>query len=136
MRVQVCQVGDEELVEARRPTIQPAEAISARVDVHDRLNLSVHQEFVSEDPVKIEQIEEQQAVLIETSVSKQHVNVKIRNHVCRIRNGRKAEPCRLITGIEIVVQVIHSGQSLVDILGREVDAVIVIPERAHRFVYV
>src|SRR5262249_27887839 len=77
-----------------------------------------------------------QAVLVETSVSKQHVNVKIRDDICRIRNGRKAEPGCLIAGIEVVVQVIHSGQSLVDVLGREVDAVIVIPERGHRFGYV
>src|SRR5262249_10670798 len=48
VRVQIGQVGDEELIEARRPAVEPAEAVPARVNVKDRLNLSVDKEFVSE----------------------------------------------------------------------------------------
>src|SRR5262245_22686055 len=137
VRVQIGQISDEELIEARRPAVQPTEAVPARVNVKDRLNLSVHKEFVSEYSVEIEQVEEQQpCVRIEAPVRKHHRDVEIGDDIRGIGDGRKTEPRRLIARVEVVVQNIHPGQSLVDILRREVHAVIVVPQRAHRFVYV
>src|SRR5712692_4635575 len=103
--------------------------------MHDGLNLSVHQEFVSENSVKVEQIEEQQpCVLIEAFVRKHHVNVEIGDDVRWVGNSGKVEPRRLVAGVKVIVEIVHSRKSLVDVLCCEVYAVIVIPERAHRFV--
>ena len=122
------------LVKARRPAIQPAEAVPARANVHDRLNLSVYQEFVSENSVQVEQIEEKYSIVIETSVRKQHVHIKIRDARCWVGDAGKTEPSRLITGVKVIVEVVHSRKSLVDVLCCEVYAVIVVPQCAHRFV--
>src|SRR5438094_8807935 len=44
------------------------------------------------------------------------------------------EPGALIAGVELVEQQKESGQPLVDILRREIHAVVVIPKRAQRFI--
>src|SRR5262245_14057860 len=107
------------------------------MNVKDRLNLSVHKEFVSEYSVEIEQVEEQQpCALIEAPVCEHHRDVEIGDDIRGIGDSGKTEPRRLIAGVEVVIQKIHSGQSFVDILRREVHAVIVVPQCAHRFVYV
>src|SRR5439155_24739470 len=57
---QVIQVSEEHLVEARRPGVQPAEAIPPRAHVEHRLNLAVHGELVAEDAIQVEQVEEEE----------------------------------------------------------------------------
>ena len=40
----------------------------------------------------------------------------------------------LVAGVELVEERVEAGEALVDVLCREVDAVVVVPERAHRLV--
>src|SRR5438445_10312787 len=44
------------------------------------------------------------------------------------------EPGTLISGVELIEEQVEAGQALVDVLGSEIDAVVVVPERAHRLV--
>src|SRR5262245_62350673 len=114
VRVQIGQISDEELIEARRPAVQPTEAVPARVNVKDRLNLSVHKEFVSEYSVEIEQVEEQQpCVRIEAPVRKHHRDVEIGDDIRGIGDGRKTEPRRIMGSVEVVVHNIHTDMSVV-----------------------
>src|SRR5262249_13189175 len=128
MGVEVAQIGQEELIEARRPTVEPAEAVSARTDVQYGLDLAVHQELVAEDTVQVEKIEEQQpGPRIEALVGEHHGDIEL-------GEAREMEASGLVPRVELVKEEVEPGQALVDVLSGEVDTVIVIPEGAHGFV--
>ena len=125
---QVVQIGQEELVEPRRPGVQPAKAVAARADVQHRLDLAVHRELVPQDAVQVEEIEEEETgPPIEALVGEHHGDV-VR------REGGQAEARRLGAGVELVEEQVEAGEALVDVLGGEVHAVVVVPERAHGLV--
>jgi len=124
----VVQIGQEELVEPRRPGVQPAKAVAARADVQHRLDLAVHRELVPQDAVQVEEIEEEETgPPIEALVGEHHGDVEL-------GEAREMEPGTLITGVELIEEQVEAGQALVDVLGSEIDAVVVVPERAHRLV--
>src|SRR5262249_59471712 len=95
VRVQIVQISDKELIEARRPAVEPTEAVPARVNVKDGLDLSVDEELVSEYSIEIEQIEEQHpCVQIEAPIRKHHRHVEIGDDVRRIWDAGKTESRR------------------------------------------
>src|SRR5213075_1215673 len=57
-----------------------------------------------------------------------------REEVAGIGDARESESGGLVAGVEAVEQAVEPRQALVDILRCEVDAVIVVPERAERLV--
>src|SRR2546422_2618000 len=67
----------EELVEARRPSVQKTEAVLASSDLEERLDHAIHREFVAQDAVKIEGIEEHLAIRSERFVRKSQGNVEV-----------------------------------------------------------
>src|SRR5712691_6013975 len=128
LRAQVIQVREEELVEARRPRIQQAEAVSAGLHLQERLNLAIHQELVAQDAVKAEQVEEQPAIGgIVNLIGEGQRDIKL-------RKARKMKAGAFIAGVELVEQAIETQQALVRVLRGKVDAVIVIPQCAQSFV--
>src|SRR5580692_10374484 len=130
-RTEIFRVSQEELIEARRPGVEQAEAITPRLDLEKRLNLAVDQELVAQNSVEAEQIESQQsrgtALRIEQLVGKHHGNVKL-------GEAGKAEAGGFVTGIEIVEQQISSDEPFVAVLGSMVEAMVVIEERTERLV--
>src|SRR6185503_15764304 len=126
----ICKVGLRQIepIKARRPAIQPAEAITPPLHFEERLYLSVNKKLVSQNAVPVGQIKSEHAVIrIEVLVIEHHRDIKI-------REARKPKPRRLIAGVELIKEQIKTGEALVDVLSREVYAVVVIPERAHRLV--
>src|SRR5207237_598863 len=78
LRVQVARIGQEQLIEARRSTVDPAQPITARVHLEERLDLAVHQELVAENAVEVEQVERQQSGRrVEHLVVQQHRYVEV-----------------------------------------------------------
>ena len=135
MRVQVRQVGQEELVETRWTSVQPAEAIATWMHVHHWIDLSVDEELVSEHAVKIERIHHLQArVLIENDVAKDHVDIEVAVVTYAVSEAGQVKSGGLIASIKVVVEVVHPHQTLVDVLRCEIEHMVVIPERAHRLV--
>src|SRR3984957_2522121 len=53
---QVLQIREEELIEARRAGIEQAEAVTARRYLEERLDFAIHQEFIAQDAVQVEQV--------------------------------------------------------------------------------
>ena len=131
IRAQVPGIGQEELIKARWPGVHPAKAIPARFHFEERLNLAVHQEFVAEHSVQAEQIESQQsrraALGIEQLVSKHHRDIEL-------GEAGKAESGGFIAGVEVVEEKVCPDQTLVGILRGMIEAVVVIEERAERFI--
>ena len=126
--VRALQVRQVDLQEARRAGVDPAEAIAARADVQHRLDHAVDQELVAEDAVGVERVEDQIAGRrVEAAVGEHHRDVILRER-------RQAEAGRLVAGVVIVEEEVVTDQPLVDVLRREVLAVVVIPERAQRLV--
>src|SRR5262249_60184083 len=126
----------EELEEARRTGVQQPEAIPARLHLEEGLYLAVDEELVAQDAVQIEKIECQQAV----AVGIQLVGEDQRN-VEPLHKAREAKTGSFIAGVKlvrvprlIVEEQEESEETLVCILGSKVDAVVVVPQRAHRFV--
>src|ERR1041384_1064030 len=103
--------------------------------VHHRIYLSVDQELVSEHPVKVERIHHLQAgALIENDVGKDHWDIEVTVVTYTVSEAGQMESRGLIASVIIVVEVVHPRQTLVDVLRGEIEHVVVIPERAHRFV--
>src|ERR1051325_6951848 len=97
-------------------------------DLEERLYFSVDKKLVAEDAVTVRQIESQRAVVrIEILVVEHHRNVEL-------RETRQTEPGSFIASIELIEQQVEAGEAFVDVLRSEVDAMIVVPERAHRLV--
>jgi hypothetical protein len=119
--------GEEELIETRWAGIQQAEAVPPGGDVQERLDYAVYDELVAQDAIKIEQIEDQVAAGIEYLVCESQWDIEM-------GEAGKAETGGLITGIKLVEQAVETDQSLVGVLGGEVYAVIVVPQRAQRLV--
>src|SRR3954467_9993377 len=88
---EVVQVGKEELVEARRPGVEQAEAVPALADLEERLCLPVHQEHVAEDPIGVERVEREQAGRrIEQLVTEDERDVEaaVGNEARQVKAGR------------------------------------------------
>ncbi len=120
---------DKDLIETRRAAVQPAEAVLAGTNVEHRLDLAVDKELISQDAVKVEQVEKQLVIhCIEALVGKHHGNVKLAT--------RKTEPGWVVFVVIVLVveQGIHPCQSLVDILSGKIHAMVVVPQSAHRLV--
>src|SRR5262249_11000259 len=127
-RTEIVQVGQEELVEARRTGVEQAETVAARQHVEERLDLAIHQELVAEDAVQVEQVERQQAGgRIVDLVGERQRNIEL-------RETGETESGGFVAGIELVEQAIESEQALVGILRGEIHPVIVVPQRAERFI--
>ena len=93
-----------------------------------RLDHAVDEELVAQDPVEVEKVEgEQLAGRIEALVGEHHRDVIG-------GEGGQAEARRLVAGVELVEEQVEAGEALVDVLGGEVHAVVVVPERAHGLV--
>src|SRR5690349_8083549 len=120
--------GQIEPVEARGTGVKPAEAIAPALDCEKRLNLSIDKELISEDAIAVSEVEGHQAIVrIEVFVIEHHWNVEI------WKAGKAKSGC-FISSVKLIKKEIETSEAFVDILRREVHAVVVIPERAHRFV--
>src|SRR5262249_11734432 len=128
-RVRIVQVSKEQLVEPRRPHIQPAEAISARLYFQEGLHLAVHQERIAKYSVQVEQVEGYLPILIKHLIGEVHPYVKL-------REAWQAEAvCVCFVAVVFVIEEqVVAVQSLVDVLRSVVNAMIVIPQRAHGLV--
>ncbi len=130
----VGRVGEEELVEARRPGVAPAAAIPPRGAGDHRVDLPVDEELVAEDAVEIEQVEGQQpGILVKDLVVDDHVDVEVGERVLAVAERGQAEARGLVAGVELVEEDVGPGETLVGVFRRVVDAVVVIPQRVHRF---
>src|SRR5262249_5140062 len=119
---------EEELEEARGPGVEQAEAVTARLHLEERLDLAVHQELVADDAVEAEEIEgEQSAGGIVHLVGEGQRDVEL-------GEARKVESRALVARVELVEQQVEPEQTLVDVLGREVHAMVVVPECTQRLV--
>src|SRR5439155_20934273 len=137
LRQQVAVVGDldkrltvaeEELVEARRPGVQQAEAVFSPGDLEKRLDLAVHHELVAEDAVEVEEVEEDLSVRIEHLVGEQQRDVELSTRESKGEGVRVV----LVARVSLVEEQVEAGESLVDVLRREIETVVVVPERVHR----
>ena len=94
------------------------------------MDRAVDQELVAQDSIQIEEVEDQLAALgIINLVGEGQGNIKL-------REAGQMEPGIFITGItastpNLAEQCMESEQALISVLGGEIHAVIVIPERAH-----
>src|SRR6185295_1492132 len=103
--------------------------------VHHGIYLAVDEELVSEDAVKIERIHHLQArLLIENNVAKDHVDIEVAVVAYTVSKAGQVKSSALIASVKLVVEVVHPHQTLVDVLRCEIEHVVVIPERTHRFV--
>src|ERR1043166_6378488 len=110
----------------RRPRVHAPEAMVAARDLQVRLNLAVHRVLVAEDPIEVEEIEEELTVRIERPIDEHQRDVEVA--------ARKAEARGLVAAVEIAVVAearVEADEPLVDVLRREIEAVIVKPEEAH-----
>ena len=99
-----------------------------------RLYLAVDKELVTENAVCIEQIELQQSgLVIEDLVVEDHVDVETGERVLSVAEARQTETRVFVTSVEFVEENVGPGETFVSIFGRVIDAVVVIPERVHRF---
>ena len=74
---QIVEVGEEQLIEAWRSTIEDAEAVSAWVHLQEWLDLAIDRELVAEDAVEVEQVEENLTVRVEHFVGQDHRDVEV-----------------------------------------------------------
>jgi hypothetical protein len=94
------------------------------------LYLSVDKKLVSQNAVAVRQIESQHAIVgIEVLIVEHHGDVEI-------REARKPKAGGFVAGVKLIEEQVETREALVNVLGREVYAVIVIPERAHRLAYI
>src|SRR6185295_9720868 len=105
----VVHVGQEELVETRRTRVQDAEAITALLDLEERLDLAVDEELVADEPVEIEGVEtEQTARAVVELVAQRERHVEL-------REARQVETRQLVARVELVEREEEPGQPLVDV---------------------
>ncbi len=128
-------VGQEELVEPGGAGVQQAEAVATTLDVHERLELAVDEELVADEAVQPERVEAELAVRGEQLVGEDQREIELRVTSTRgiIREAGEPESGRLVAGVEGVEQELHPGEALVDVLGRVVDPVVVVPRRRQGF---
>lgn len=95
-----------------------------------RLDLSVDEEFVAQNPVRIEQIKFQQTgLVVEDFVIEHHIDVETGEWVLAVSEARQLKPGVLIAGIEFVEEDVGTGQTLVSIFSGVINAVVVVPKR-------
>src|SRR5262249_25048237 len=113
-----------------------AKAVATRLDLEKGLDLAIDEELVPQDPVEVEEVEEQEArARIEDAIGEHERHVVLDGCVeVGAGDAGQAESGELVARVELVVKKVETGEPLVDILGREIDAVVVVPERAERFV--
>src|SRR5205807_3893932 len=120
---QIIRIGQEELNPTRGSGVGPAQAIAARRNLEERLDLAIDQESIAQNAIGIEQVKECQAgVGIEYLITQHHGNIELA--------AGQMEPGGFVSGIKLVEQQVLAHQSLVNILGGKVDPVIVIEQRA------
>src|SRR5215471_2807130 len=88
----------EEFIEARRTGVEQPEAVAARLDLKERLDLAVDQELITQDAVQVEQVKGQQLRGgIVHLVGKDQRNIAL-------REVWKTESSLIIAGVELVEQ--------------------------------
>src|ERR1700721_461060 len=108
---------EEELIEARRPGVQQAEAVTPGRDLEEWLDLAIHQEFIAQNAIQVEQVEYKvAAVRVISSVGKQQRNVEL-------RKAGQPESGFFVAGVKLIEQAVEPGKALVGVLRREIDAV-------------
>src|SRR5437867_4285619 len=117
-----------ELIKARGPAVQAAEAIPPRMDPEEGLNLSIHEELVAQNAIEIEQVEKKQSIRVEHPVREQEGYVEL--------VAGQVKPAAFVTRVLVVVEDGEAGEPLVDVLRGEIHAVVVVPERAQAFPHI
>ena len=99
-----------------------------------RLDLAVDKELVTQNSVCIEQIEFQQSgLVVEDLVVEHHVDIETGERVLSVAEARQTETRVFVTSIEFVEENVGACETFVSVLRRVIDAVVVIPQRMHRF---
>jgi len=87
--------------------------------------------------VCIEQIEfKQSGLVIEDLIVDDHVNIETGQRVLPIAEARQSESRVFVSSIEFVEENVGAGETFVGVLGGVIDAMVVIPQRMHRFLNV
>src|SRR5262249_47536535 len=122
-----------ELDESGHSGAQGAETILAWQHLHERRILEVHQHDIAEKPVRREDVEEQLTGRIGCGVRNDEIDVEVEVAplVCAVRAARQTQIDTvvedLVTTIATAVHRDHAEIALVDIFGREEEAVVVGP---------
>jgi hypothetical protein len=99
-----------------------------------QVDLAVDEELVAENSVCIEQIELQQSgLVIEDLVVEDHVDIETGQRVLSVAEARQTEAGVFVTSVEFIEENVSAGEAFVGVLGGVIDAVVVIPQRMHRF---
>ena len=99
-----------------------------------RLDLAVDKELVAENSICIEQIEfEQPSLVIEDLIVDDHVDIETGEWILSIAETWQSKARVFVTSVEFVEENVGACETLVRILRRVVDAMIVIPQGVHRF---
>ena len=124
------------LVVARDAAVEDAEAVAAGAHVHVRRVLPVDRHDVAEEAVRLELVEPQLAVGVPGLVRDDEVDVVVAVAPVEGRAARQAQVHavvdRLVAAIDGAVDVHQRRVALVDVLRREIEHVVVEPQRARR----
>ena len=71
--------------------------------------------------------------VVEDLVVEDHVDIETGQRVLSVAEARQTEARVFVTSIEFIEENVGAGEAFVSILGRVIDAVVVIPQRVHRF---
>src|SRR5262249_17536355 len=115
----------EQLIDACVRAVQKAEAILASLHVEERLDLTVHQELVTKEPVVIEGVVDEPAGRIESLVLDDETNIERPARQPQRRGARVI----LVQGIEAILVEIEAGEAPVHVRAGDVDGVVVVPVR-------
>ena len=108
---------ERQVVRARDRRVEDAEAVLARLDVHPRPRHAVDEDDVAVDPVLVVVVDDEVAVLLEHRVLEDQRLVVV---TVRDRQG----------ALGVRVQDVLRGEAHVGVVRGDVDAVVVVPERA------
>src|SRR5439155_1873648 len=107
-------IGEEQLVEARRPAVQDPEAIAALLHLEERLQDAVDQELVANQAVETEQVEaDLPGPGVDQLVGQEERDIEL-------REAREPEAGVLVARVEIVEDEVEAREALVDVLCRVV----------------
>ena len=116
--------------------VQDAEAVAARSHLEVGIVQPVGEQVVAQEPVDVEDVEPELAGLVPGLVGDHQVDVVVAVAPGKRRPAGEAEVDPvievLLAAVERAVVVHHHGVALVDVLGREIEHVVVEPVGAHR----
>ena len=97
-----------------------AEAVAALVDVQVRLDGAGGTEPVAQDAIEVEQVEDGLAGLVEDEIVEEDRDI--------VFAAGQMQAAAFVAGVLVVEQVVAAEHALVDVLGGEIEMVIMVPQ--------